>query len=370
MDRIKLLLLVTKPEIGGAQRYVHSLATHLPRESFEVTVACGENGEWLTSQLKSAGVKVVVLPALIRGISLTQDMRALLQVWRLIRNERFNLVHLNSSKAAIVGRLAAALADVPTVFTVHGWPFSEGVPRSRRMLALLVEKMFAPLTSQIICVSEYDHLLALRHHVAPADRLQVVHNGIEDLSFDRLAEPTYEGPVRIVMVARFAPQKDFETLIRAASLLEGAFELILVGDGPLYDECRALARSLGLAARVRFLGLQENVPEILACTHIAVLSSNWEGLPITILESMRAGLPVVATDVGGIPELVEDKQNGYLVPRCDPEALARALQDLVNAPDVRRQMGAAGRARFEQCFTMDLMLRRTIDVYRGVLQLN
>jgi glycosyltransferase involved in cell wall biosynthesis len=170
------------------------------------------------------------------------------------------------------------------------------------------------------------------------------------------------------MVARFGAQKDHPTLFRAlAGLQSHSWELDLIGDGPLRGEMESLAAGLGLGARVRFRGQRSDVDQILADAQVSLLATNWEGFPLSILEAMRAGLPVVASSVGGIDESVRDEENGYLVPRGDVDLLRDRIERLLASPDLRARMGISGRNRFEQEFTLDHSVNRTLAVYRDVL---
>ena len=226
--------------------------------------------------------------------------------------------------------------------------------------------MVGPLATKIITVSEFDRQLGLNARIAPADRLVTVHNGMADAADVKLAEPA-RTPVRMVMIARFGAQKDHPTLFRAlAGLRSLPWELDLVGDGPLMDETRRLAASLDLGERVRFLGQRNDVDRILAESQISLLATNWEGFPLSILESMRAGLPVIASDVGGINESVQDGATGYLVRRGDVDGLRARIAELLAAPELRSRLGANGRARFQREFTLQQSVAGTLAVYRQV----
>jgi glycosyltransferase involved in cell wall biosynthesis len=169
------------------------------------------------------------------------------------------------------------------------------------------------------------------------------------------------------MVARFNEQKDQTTLLKAiAQLKDDSIHLDLVGSGPSLESCKALAKSLGIENQVSFLGDRRDVPDLLAQSQIFILSTHYEGLPISILEAMRAGLPVVATSVNGIPEEVVDGKTGFLAPRQDVQALADALHTLINSPEIRQQMGKAGREKFEQEFTVERMITETREIYEAI----
>jgi glycosyltransferase involved in cell wall biosynthesis len=367
--KTKILYLVTQSEFGGAQNYVYSLATSLPREIYQVRVACGTGGP-LIAQLQGAGVEVIPLPGLVRNINPIRDVWAFATLLQLVNGWNPCIVHTNSTKAGLLGRIAARLSGTPVVFTAHGWAFSEGVPKAQRIMALWTERLAARFSNQIICVSEYDYGLALRNRVASPRQMSIIHNGVADVPAHLLADVASPHQVRIVMVGRFAPQKGQADLVRAVATVRGDFELCFVGDGQLLGQVEDMSRKLNLLNKVKFLGAREDVAEILAHCHIGVLISNWEGLPLSVLEMMRAGLPIVATHTGGIPELVIDGVNGYLVPHNNPGAIANALQCLAENGDLRRQFGIASRERFLQEFTLSQMLRDVQSVYERLLWRN
>lgn len=360
----RILYLITRSNLGGAQTNVLDLIGGFhPR--YAVELASGEEGP-LTARARALGVPVHPLPYLLRRVDPRGDLRSVRDCTALIRARKPDLVHAHSSKAGIVGRLAGRLAGVPVVFTAHGWGFSSGAPPLRRALALLSEKAVARLGAQTICVSEDDRQRALRLRVGSARSLTTVHLGL-DAGAGVAADPAVQPP-RFVMVARFNEQKDQPTLLRAiarvrrAGTCEAHFDF--VGSGPALERCRALAETLSVSASVSFLGDRHDVPDLLAMAQGCILSTHYEGLPFSILEAMRAGLPVLATAVNGIPEEVIDGQTGLLVPPGDADALAVSLQTLIGSPALRRRMGEAGRQRFLDEFTLDRMLRETEAVYK------
>jgi len=294
------------------------------------------------------------------------DLRALLSAVSLIRRLRPDLVATHSSKAGLVGRVAARLTRVPSVFTAHGWAFAPGVPAIRRAIAAQAERRAAALCARVITVNESDRTLALRLRIAPPNKLKTIPYGIPDTP--ARAEPATSGTTTFVMVARFEPQKDHLALLRALGMVRGDWRAILVGDGPTRQEVQVEAGKAGLADRVQFTGARDDVAEILAGAHVFVLSSRWEGLPLTVLEAMRAGLPVVASDVGGVGEAVGTNQTGFLVPLGDHGQLAEPLTALCANPDLRARLGRQGRRVYEARFQLDRMVAETAALYDDVLR--
>ncbi len=361
-------LITRTDEIGGAQVHVFELARCLLNRGVQVTVLGGGEGTF-AAQLRRAGIPYQHIPWLVRPIRPWIDMQCFRALRTVLAQLKPHLVTVHSSKAGWLGRLAARSLKLPVIFTVHGWAFTEGVPPTRRTLFALAERLAAPFADRIITVSDYDRQLALRHHIAPATKLVTVHNGIPDVAPHLRAHPGCSGRVRLVMVARFSPPKDQPLLLQAlAGLRELPWELELIGDGPLRMACQRLVAQLQLTDRVHLSGERQDVAERLARAHIFALVSNYEGLPLSILEAMRAGLPVVASNVGGVHEAVLHEKTGLLFPRGDVAALRAGLQRLITQPALRKQLGSAGRRRYEQAFTLEHMVTRTWMVYQEVLQ--
>jgi glycosyltransferase involved in cell wall biosynthesis len=301
-----------------------------------------------------------------RAIS-PRDLLGLVELVRLMRRERPALVHANSSKAGVVGRLAAVLARVPVrIFTAHGWAFA-AASASATSLYLWADRAMQPLTSAVVCVSESERSLGLAARTCRADRTVVIHNAV-DVEAVPIASPDAGPPLRVVTVGRIAPPKDFLTLLRAVARLErGAVRLTLLGDGPDRAAVEGEIATLGLAESVTLAGEVPDVPSRLADADVFVLSSNSEGFPISVLEAMAAGLPVVAADVGGVSEAVADGVTGHLFAAGDVDALAAALAALAADPGARRQLGEAARARAVAAFSLPRWRARHVQLYDDLI---
>jgi glycosyltransferase involved in cell wall biosynthesis len=359
-----LLFIITKSDLGGAQGNVYDLISNFHKDC-EVHLAVGSPGH-LTEDVSALGVPIHIIPSLTRSIKLFGDYNAVKECISLINKIKPDIIHAHSSKAGAIGRIAGWITKTPTVFTAHGWGFTPGTPKLRRNIALIAERLLAPISTKLICVSESDRQLAKSLGVGNDKSLAVVRCGIENIPVT-IANPAQQPP-RLIMVARFNEQKDQETLLKAVAQIKNLdFHLDLVGSGISLELCKKLAQSLEISDKVSFLGDRTDVPELLAKSQIFILSTHYEGLPISILEAMRAGLPVVATSVNGIPEEIEDGKTGFLVPRQDAKTLAEALLKLIQTPEIRQQMGEAAREKFLLEFTIDRMVNETRNVYQLVL---
>lgn len=360
--KAKILLTITRGERGGAQMHVLELVGGL-RERFGFRVVVGDD-EFLAGALRMLGVDVVVLPELRRAVSPVADARALSALRREVRAFRPALVHTHSSKAGILGRLAARAEGVPSVHTAHAWSFSDGLSPARRAGSIPVEWLVGRMTARFITVSEADAEVGTRWGVARPEQVRVVHNGIGDVP--ERAAPDAAGVPVLTMVARLAPPKDPTALLQALAGIDTPWRLRFVGDGPDRAAVEAAVDTLGLRSRVELLGVRADIPQLLASSHVGLLVSRQEGFPLVLLEAMRAGLPVVASDVGGIREAVTDGVTGHLVPRGDVDTLRLKLAALVSDPEARRRLGDAGRRAYEARFTLEAMLRGTAAVYDEV----
>jgi glycosyltransferase involved in cell wall biosynthesis len=356
----RLLILITLSELGGAQTAVALLLPGLV-DRFDVTLAAKGSGP-LREAAQAADVPYVELEHVRRPIHPWDDALALVALVRLCRKLRPDIVHAHSSKVGVLGRLAAWLARVPVrVFTVHGWSFAAYDGLAGRLF-LWIERLMRPLTTAVVCVSDATRRQGLAARACDPSRAVVIHNAVDAASFCERAETP--GPCRIVSVGRFAYPKDFGTLLDALELVEGDWHAALVGDGPGLEEVAARVEARG---HVEVLGPRGDVSEVLARSDVFVLSSRSEGFPVSILEAMAAGLPVVATDVGGVAEAVVHDETGHLVPPGEPRALAEALERLVADPDLRRRLGESGRARALRLFDVPRYRAAHLDLYRREL---
>jgi len=367
---MRLLFIFTGAGYGGVSRQVVAAARFQISQGHTVGVVAAPD-ERLAGELATAGASFYANSHFVRPFSPAKDLRSPIPVLKAIRAFHPDIISTHSSKAGMVGRICATLSRrVPVLFTAHGWVFSEPVADWKRWLFVLAERAAAAVTTRIICVSEFDRRLALKYRVAPAAKLITIENGVDPVPYDAPRDDSIRTALRIpenatvvTTVARLAPPKDFHTLLDAVRRIRRPIRLLLVGDGELRPDVEREIARCGIADRVLLLGERRNVPAILKASDIFVLSSRKEGMPQAIIEAMFAGLPVVATRVGGVPELVTAGKTGYLVPVGSAAAIADAVDGLADDPELRHRLGDAGRLRARERFTVDRMLRRKAELY-------
>ncbi len=353
-------------DLGGAQVHVLELASALKERGFTVQVLAGSGGV-LFEALEQLGITCRKLEKMVHPIKPGRDLAALKELRRVLQDLKPDLVTTHSNKAGFLGRLAARSLNIPVVHTSHGFLFNQNMRTTAGRFYRFLEKRAARVGDRVIAVSESEFEAARTLGVIPAEKMVVVHNGLPDLGESFRAELGKEPP-RLVMVARFAPPKDHETLLKAlGGLKDKQWTLDLVGDGPALKKTEELAGKLGLSERVNFLGIRGDVAQVLAGAQLFVLSSKREGFPLSILEAMRAGLPVVAARVGGVAEAVAEGESGLLFTPGEAGCLEEKLEIFIDNPEQRKTMGDAGRERFVKYFTLDQMVEKTLSVYTSLL---
>ena len=304
----KILYLITKATRGGAQRYVHDLATQLPKSEFETTVAYGQHGK-LSEDLRAAGVETCEIPSLGRDVAVLSDIKSFSEILRYIRATRPDVIHLNSSKAAALGALAARLSGVPKIiFTVHGWPFGEKRNIFSKILIWKISWLTALLSHMVICVSDYDLKTAQRMPLISHKAVRI-YNGIDlqmQFGSGEIIRRSFPAGVKITgTIGELNKNKNQIALIGQAKNDPNMY-VAIVGDGEDRHMLESKIKEYGLEARVKLFGF---IPahDVLKGFDTFALPSLKEGLPYVLLEAKAAGLPIVANRVGGVGEILDAK---------------------------------------------------------------
>lgn len=387
MSKLKILYVITKSNWGGAQRYVYDLATSLPKESYDASVVCGGTGP-LVEKLSHAGIKVHAIEKLGRDVKIKDDILVFKELIRLFRTEKPDVVHLNSSKIGGMGALAARITKVPRiVFTAHGWAFNESRSFISRAVIKILYWITIMLSNVTVTVSEATKLSVMNWPLV-SDRVTVIRNGIRpEAGYSRTnaraifakMHPNIKSmmakkvsTVWIGTIAELHHVKGYDLAIRAmheliqsprVKNLNKRIIYTIIGDGEERVKLEKLAVDLGVQDNVCFMGHVDKASEYLKAFDFFLLPSRSEALGYVLIEAGIAGLPVVATSVGGIPEIVSDMKSGILVQPEKSRDIYHALEFLITHPGVARENAKALHAGVIADFSLEEMLDRTARLY-------
>ena len=389
--KIKILYIITKSNFGGAQRYVYDLATNLPKTEFEILVAFGGNG-LLKEKLEAAHIRTVTLSALDRDIGTFKEFLAFLQILGTIKNFEPELIHLNSSKAGILGGLAARFYNLfgfilkllhcidraprpcQIVFTAHGWAFKEKRKFMARKLIEYSSWLTVVLSHTTIVVSNDDRE-KVRHFIFIQSKIKLVHNGIETPHFisrddaraflsEKIGHSISNETLLAGTVAELHKNKGLDYVVEAMKTAP-RYSYIIIGTGEDREKLQGTIEKTGLNQRVFLAGQIKNAASFLKAFDLFILPSLKEGLPYALLEAGAAGVPVIATDVGGVPEIIDDMSSGIVVKAKRPKEIAEAIAFLIEYPEKKKEFGEKLQKTVAEKFTLERMVKETVAVYRA-----
>lgn len=386
-NRKKVLYVITKSVWGGAQRYVFDLATNLPQDQYEAVVACGGQGSLVTS-LRQKNIKTLEIPAMARDVKILKEPKSLWQLFCLSLQEQPDIVHLNSSKAGGLGALAAFSFNIlqiarrrppaKIIFTVHGWVFRENRPLWQKPIIFFLSWVSTIFCHKIILINSGDFVLA-KKFIIPSGKLALVRNGIamanptETLQAKNhlsaiLKRQIISDTIYLGTLAELTPNKGLGYFIRAIAQIKSRdpklkFVAVIIGEGEERKNLAMEIKTLGLGENVILAGFVENAERYLGGLDIFVLPSLKEGLPYALMEAMSVGLPVVATYVGGVPDLIVHSKNGLLVPPKNSDLMADAILQLARSPEYRTKLGGAAQTTIRNSFGIQNMLDQTFALY-------
>lgn len=369
----KIIYLITKSSWGGATRYVFDLATSLPKKDFEVIVVSGGEGA-LNDKLKDTGIKTISIEKLSRDINLFTEFKIFLSLLKLFRKEKPDVVHLNSSKAGGLGALSAKIAGVrKIIFTAHGWAFNEKRPFWQKILIKIFVWATLFLADDIICVSEATRD-DIKNFPLVYKKTRVIYNGISD--FDLLGKSEarvalknismIDLPSEAIWVGTLSElhkNKGLEYAIRAISLLRDyPIVFLIIGGGELKINLEEMIKREKLEQKVILLGFIDNAKRYLKAFDIFLLSSVTEAFPYAIIEAGFAGLPVVASSVGGVKDVVSS-DCGVLVKPADYNSIKIELESLLKDREKREKLGINLKQKIEDRFSFKSMIAQTTGLY-------
>lgn len=374
--KINILYVITKLELGGAQKQLLSLVRGLDKEKFNPCIFTAYDGLLVDAARNIPGLRLIRCRFLERTIRPIKDILAFFFLYCFIKNNKIDIVHTHSSKAGILGRLAAKASGVRIIIhTVHGWSFHDYQSRIAYYFYLFLEKFCAHFSSAIIVVSQWDKRQAVRQLAGKQDKYKLIRYA---LNYEEFKKSTGGSQTRkefglsgtdlvVGMIACFKPQKSPLDFIKLAAAIKKDFphtKFILVGDGILRKKIYALINKLNLKEQIILTGWRNDIASILSCLDVFALTSLWEGLPIAVLEAMAAGLPVVATETGGISEVVVHGKTGYLVKPHNIGALRDRIKELLMKPYLRKEFAMSAAAILEsQEYSLNNMLKNTTQLY-------
>ncbi len=369
MQKIRALHLVEDLKIGGAERVIANIATGLNKQNFDMGAWCITRGGEIADELNEKGIKVKVL-----GIISYYNPLNILKLARLLKNAKPDIVHTHGYFASVIGRIAAKIAGILILINhVHStyWDY--------RKRHILMEKFLSIFTHKIICCSKAVEDFVRDYERIKPSKTVVIYNGVDEGNFSTFkngssakAQLGVDSGVSLVgTVSSLAPHKGHKYLIQAAPMILDIFpstKFLIVGDGILREKLEEQVKNLNLISNVIFTGTRKNIPDLLSAMDIFVLPScSREGLGISIIEAMAAEKPVVATDIGGIPDVVKNGETGLLVLPRNSEALAQAIIELLRNPKKANTMGKKGRIRFQEKFTNKRMLSEVENLYVALI---
>ncbi len=377
-DKIKVLHIITDLPIGGAQDNTLYTLELLDREKYEVSLACNMSGDFVKRASSIQECKIYDIDSLQRDVDLKKDIKSMLALIGIMRKNEFDIVHTHSTKPGVIGRLASYFSGIPVVIhTVHGFPFHDFMGSLKRQVYINIERIMNYLTSHLITVSTLNLKKIVDLGMAKEADITNIYSGIDIERFehsqkkDMHAELNLDSSVRLIgFIGRFSDQKSPMTLLNAiVKVVEQISDchFVFVGDGPLKEDMVSFVDQNDLQSQVSFLGYRLDVHEILHGLDLFALSSIYEGLGRSVTEALCCEIPVIATAVEGVPELVINKRTGLLVEPRNPQQLADAIIYALKNPAEMKIMAKAGNMFVKQNFQVTDMVDRIADVYSRML---
>jgi glycosyltransferase involved in cell wall biosynthesis len=365
---MKIAQVITLSEpIGGAQMVLYNNTEAMIKAGHHVHIIVGQGGT-LTKRLEALNVPVTIIPSLRREISPKKDYQCYKNLRNTLDEIKPDIVISHSSKAGILTRLACHKNNVRNIFTAHGWSFTPGVRGIKRYLFLLIEKVMGLFTDHVITVSNFDRKQALKYAIVPDQKMKVIYNGSPDLTYKNIRKDS-DGYLRILMVARFQYPKDHDTLFKAVTMVKDEkIKVDLIGSGEHEETYKSLAKELKIDHLITFHGESNEVPTFLNQADVFVLTSIFEALPLSICEAMSVGIPILASNVGGIHEMVKNDYNGYLVPAKDHTFLAERIKQLIRDEKLLKRLGENSRKTFDETFSIHKMWTCTENYIKQIVQ--
>jgi glycosyltransferase involved in cell wall biosynthesis len=375
---LKVCYIITKLELGGAQKVALYTAQHLDKKQFQDFLITGSGGILDNEALSK--FRLFQLPSLVREVSPFKDLKALWQIYKILKKEKPDIVHTHSSKAGILGRFAAKLAGIKKiVHTVHGYGFNETQKWYVKYIYVYVEKICAMISDKLIAVSKEDIKKGIAYRIAKESKFTLIRAGI-DISFYKNYTPNAEfkkilgidDKTRIIStIGPFKPQKNLKDFISAAEIVLSSISdvvFIIAGDGQLRPELEKQIASFGLQKKILLLGWRTDIADILYASEAFVMTSLWEGLPCTIVEAMCCAKPVIANGIDGVKEVIINGENGWQTKPYDYQDTAAKIIKLLQDKTLLLQIAQKAKASINEEFDSQYMVKQQENLYKELLQ--
>lgn len=356
MKKIKIFQITHGLGAGGAERLVFELAARLPKFGFEVTTVVVLEGGPLEKDFERAGLKVIKLRK--RGLLGRGTIEDLTE---LFKREKPDIVHTHLFLADMWARTAAKRAGVPVIITTE-----HNVNVEYRWKHRAINRRLQTLNQAFIAVSGQVKKELMRRDKVPAQKIHVILNGIDLPRVIDRGSRKFHAPLRLIAVGRLFKQKDHETLLRAVAEISTAWNLRIIGTGPLEKHLKALAKKLGIDSKVEFIGFRNDVPKLLAESDVFCFPSRWEGLGLAAIEAAAAGLPVIATDLPALKEVFKSGEVKF-VKSGDVDGWVRAITEIFEQPTPALKTAAKTQMRIKQRFSIDRMAKEYAELYSKLL---
>lgn len=377
-NKIKVLFIITKSNFGGAQRYVYELATGIPKNRFESIVVLGGDG-LLVKKLSDAGIRTISLPSLLRDVSPLKDLTSFVTLFKLFKIERPNVVHLNSAKVSGLGAVAARLAGVPCIiFTAHGWAFNEDRPFLSRLIIKLLYFITILFSHKTIAVSQavakeapaYGMRKKIVVIYPPVSQtLNILKKDAARKHFtEEVSSLHNDGRLWVGIVAELHKSKGIRYAIEAMrdAELQSKILLVVLGEGHERPFLEKMIQEMNLEKSVFLVGFHENAASLMSAFDISLLPSTTEAFGYVVAEAGLAGLPVLATRVGGISEIIRDSKTGLLIPAHNGNAIKVGLLKLASSPSARALLGTALHKKVISDFSPEEVVHATLTLYEKI----
>lgn len=366
---MKILHIATNSDLGGISKYIMEIVYHLPKdiESYFIMATPG----YLSDELEKFGIpkdRIFFVPMTNSIVDLKTHIKSNMEVIKIVKEIQPDIIHANATTGSIVSAIAGFITKTPTLYADHGWPFTEGIKGWKRVFYKVLDYFLCRLFTVVTCETPFDYRTGVEvmPYLKKKNNLIIVHNGISDVEDKFKKKEFSKDELKIFMVARFCPQKDPYTLIKAVGELnnEGLnVKLDLWGYGQEEEQVLECIRQYN-TENIKCRGIIADDIPLFPEYDIFSLISHWEGLPISIIEALRAGLPIVVSDICGNFETIRD--NGYLIPRRDVKTLKEKIKYLYENKQLLSIMGENSRKLYEEEFTAEKMVNTLLGIYKQI----